>query len=47
MEKDCCKFICGAPTTFQRYDLDIWYSVSGKVLGIDDLIGIWKNSVEC
>ena len=22
MERDCCKFICGAPTTFQGYGIE-------------------------
>ena len=22
MEKDCCEFICGAPTTFKGYGID-------------------------
>ena len=31
MERDCCEFICGAPTTFQGYGIEYNRKIDRKV----------------
>ena len=37
MERDCCEFICGAPTTFQGYGIE--YRKNSKI-GTPEIITI-------